>query len=303
MNYSDPTAGGLPTPPLPTQPPPPLPTSASMPNTSSPTSTTIQGVDRSDPFSDDSTARLINFNDPYSTPMLNRTTGQSMLWSTPAYHPVQSVFQSTPTGSQWYGNGFQSASPHLPMSTLAVSPAIYIAAGLPASQDSLSQASSVTSVRTLCSDAFGQPFHDLSKAATHRKAELQHAFASCGLTWPFIPVDPATADLRACEEGMHMKSDRIRRQEEGMRLRISARVARRGMWQQKLDTILLQRSCAHVKKGCTCRALEFDDSEGMRLPQRTSARVARRGMRQQKPDTHAAEYAAPEGIISRANQR
>jgi hypothetical protein len=26
-------------------------------------------------------------------------------------------------------------------------------------------------------------------------------------------------------------------------------------------------------------------------------------MRQQKPDTHAAEYAAPEGIISRANQR
>jgi hypothetical protein len=81
------------------------------------------------------------------------------------------------------------------MSTLAVSPAIYIAAGLPASQDSLSQASSVTSVRTLCSDFFGQPFRDLSTAAAHRKAELQHAFASCGLTWPFIPVDQPTSML------------------------------------------------------------------------------------------------------------
>ena len=161
MNYSDPTDGGLPTPPLPTQPPPPLPTSASMPNMSSPTSTSIQGVDRSDPFSADSTSRTINFNDPHSTPTINRTTAQSILWSTPAYHPVQSVFQSTPTGSQWYGSGFQSASPHLPMSTLAVSPANYIAAGLTASQDSLSQASSVTSVRTLSSDTFGQPFRDL----------------------------------------------------------------------------------------------------------------------------------------------
>jgi hypothetical protein len=84
-----------------------------------------------------------------------------VLWGTPAYHHVQSAFQSTPTGSQWYGSGFQPASPHLPISTLAVSPANYIAAGLHASQDSQSQASSVTSVRTLSSDALGNPFRDL----------------------------------------------------------------------------------------------------------------------------------------------
>ncbi len=172
MNDSDPTAGCLPSPtsqqwhpPLPNHRPPPLPTSASMPITSTPTSTTIQGINGSDPIYDDPIARSINFNDSYTTPSINRTIGQSVLWGTPAYHHVQSAFQSTPTGSPWYGSGFQPASPHLPITTLAVSPANYIAAGLHASQDSQSQASSVASVRTLSSDAFGNPFRDLRTAA------------------------------------------------------------------------------------------------------------------------------------------
>ena len=202
MNDSDPTAGYLPTPtsqqwhpPLPTQQPPPLPTSASMPIPSTPTSTTIQRITEYDPFHDDPTTRSINFNDPLSTPMVNRTNGRSVPWSTPEYHHVQSAFQSTPTGSPWYGSGFQPASPHLPISTLAVSPANYIAAGLHASQDSQSQASSVTSVRTLSSDAFGNPFRDLRTAAAYRQAELEQTFTSCGLVWPFIPVDQPTAML------------------------------------------------------------------------------------------------------------
>ena len=166
-----------------------------MPITSTPTSTTIQGINGSDPIFDDPIARSINFNDSYTTPSINRTIGQSVLWGTPAYHHVQSAFQSTPTGSPWYGSGFQSASPHLPMTTLAVSPANYIAAGLHASQDSQSQASSVTTVRTLSSDAFGNPFRDLRTAAAYRQAELEQAFTSCGLVWPFIPVDQPTAML------------------------------------------------------------------------------------------------------------
>ena len=202
MNDSDPTAGYLPTPtsqqwhpPLPNHQPPPLPASASMPITSTPTSTTIQGINGSDPIFDDPIARSINFNDSYTTPSINRTIGQSVLWGTPAYHHVQSAFQSTPTGSPWYGSGFQPASPHLPITALAVSPAHYIAAGLHASQDSQSQASSVTTVRTLSSDAFGNPFRDLRTAAAYRQAELEQAFASCGLVWPFIPVDQPTAML------------------------------------------------------------------------------------------------------------
>jgi hypothetical protein len=166
-----------------------------MPITSTPTSTTIQGINGSDPIFDDPIARSINFNDSYTTPSINRTIGQSVLWGTPAYHHVQSAFQSTPTGSPWYGSGFQPASPHLPISTLAVSPANYIAAGLHASQDSQSQASALTSVRTLSSDAFGHPFRDLRTAAANRQAELEQAFASCGLVWPFIPVDQPTAML------------------------------------------------------------------------------------------------------------
>jgi hypothetical protein len=202
MNSSDPTADYLPTPtsqqwhpPLPTHQPPPLPTSASMPITSTPTSTTTQGVDGSDTISADPTTRLINFNDPHTTPLINRTIGQSMPWSSPAYHHVQSAFPSTPTGSQWYGSGLQFANPHLSMSTLAVSPANYIAAGLHASPSSLSQASSVTSVRTLSSDVFGHSFSDLSTAAAYRQAELVQAFANCGLVWPLIPVDHPTAML------------------------------------------------------------------------------------------------------------
>ena len=54
-----------------------------MPIMSTPTSATIQGVHGSDPILDDQIARLINFNDPYSTPVINRTIGQSVHWSSP----------------------------------------------------------------------------------------------------------------------------------------------------------------------------------------------------------------------------
>ena len=154
------TAGGLPTPthqqwqpPLPTQSPPPMPTSASMPTTSTPTSTTIPNVAGSNSNFSDPTARLINFNDPYSTPEINRVSGQPAPWSTPSYPQVQPVFPSTPTGSQWYGGGSQSASPYQPMTALTVSPEDYIFSGISISQDPMSQAP--TSVRMLNGDNLG----------------------------------------------------------------------------------------------------------------------------------------------------
>ena len=148
MISTDPTDGSLPTPtyhqwqpPLPTMSPPPLPTSASMPITSTTTSTTVPYVGQSDQIFNDSTVRLINFNDPYSTPPINRTPGQPAPWSTPSYSQVQPAFPSTPTGSPWAGGGSQSASPYQ-ATTLTIDPTDYILAGLHTSLDSMSQASS-----------------------------------------------------------------------------------------------------------------------------------------------------------------
>jgi hypothetical protein len=160
-----------------------------MPTTPTSTPTSIQNVTGSDPFYSDPTVRLLNFNDPYTAPIMNRTFGQSEPWGTPSYHYVQPVFASTATGSQWYGGGYQSSNPYQSMSTLAVNPANYIAAGFTFGQDSISQASLLTSVRTLCIDSFGRPFRELSAAAEHRKMELMSTFATCGIFWPFIPVD------------------------------------------------------------------------------------------------------------------
>jgi hypothetical protein len=76
------------------------------------------------------------------------------------------------------------------MSTLAASPANYIAAGLASfGQDSTLTASSSTSVRTLSIDSFGQPFRELNAAAEHRKTEPMGTLAACGVFWPFIPVE------------------------------------------------------------------------------------------------------------------
>ncbi len=78
------------------QQPPPLPQQhhrhyqrlRQIPTSPMSTQTSTQTAAGPDPVLSDPTVRLINFNDSYTTPAMNRNLGQSVPWGTPSYRQV-----------------------------------------------------------------------------------------------------------------------------------------------------------------------------------------------------------------------